>query len=132
MYLRWPSAKTVSNASVDLPEPDNPVTTTSWSRGMSIERFLRLCSRAPRMRMCFRLMLVSRLRPRQIVGSVLRLQQPKRTIVRQMYGQARRPGATADLTPARLPWIGGGGGGVEAVGADRAKEGGAGRDAPAA
>src|SRR5437763_877148 len=56
MYFRCPSAKTVSNASVDLPDPDRPVTTTSWSRGMSTEMFLRLCSRAPRTWMDFKLM----------------------------------------------------------------------------
>src|SRR6266850_1029388 len=39
----------VSNASEDLPEPDSPVITTSWSRGISRSTFLRLCSRAPRM-----------------------------------------------------------------------------------
>src|ERR1700712_5069666 len=38
----------VSNASEDLPEPDSPVMTTSWSRGISMSMFLRLCSRAPR------------------------------------------------------------------------------------
>src|SRR5215212_2052665 len=38
----------VSNASELLPEPDNPVRTTSLSRGMSMSMFLRLCSRAPR------------------------------------------------------------------------------------
>src|SRR5215212_8896529 len=38
----------VSNASELLPDPDNPVRTTSLSRGMSISMFLRLCSRAPR------------------------------------------------------------------------------------
>src|ERR1700734_2402951 len=39
----------VSNASEDLPEPDNPVNTTSLSRGISRSTFFRLCSRAPRM-----------------------------------------------------------------------------------
>src|SRR6266567_8877862 len=39
----------VSKASEDLPEPDRPVNTTSWSRGMATSTFLRLCSRAPRM-----------------------------------------------------------------------------------
>ncbi len=38
----------VSKASEDLPEPDRPVNTTSWSRGMATSMFLRLCSRAPR------------------------------------------------------------------------------------
>ena len=38
----------VSKARLDLPEPDRPVMTTSFSRGMSSETFLRLCSRAPR------------------------------------------------------------------------------------
>src|SRR5437773_11943744 len=38
----------VSKASDDLPEPDSPVKTISFSRGSSRETFLRLCSRAPR------------------------------------------------------------------------------------
>src|SRR3954466_15833847 len=46
---RCPSAKMVSKASDDLPEPDSPVKTMSESRGRSIETSLRLCSRAPRM-----------------------------------------------------------------------------------
>src|SRR6185503_2177192 len=41
----------VSNASEDLPEPDRPVITINWSRGRSRSMFLRLCVRAPRMRM---------------------------------------------------------------------------------
>src|SRR5690606_3468932 len=41
----------VSNASDDLPEPDRPVITISWSRGRSRSMFLRLWVRAPRMRM---------------------------------------------------------------------------------
>src|SRR5690606_2305009 len=40
----------VSTASNDLPDPDKPVKTISLSRGNSRVRFLRLCSRAPRMR----------------------------------------------------------------------------------
>src|SRR5262249_15442061 len=38
----------VSKASEDLPQPDSPVNTTRWSRGISTSMFLRLCSRAPR------------------------------------------------------------------------------------
>jgi hypothetical protein len=41
----------VSNASDDFPEPDRPVITISLSRGRSRSMFLRLCVRAPRMRM---------------------------------------------------------------------------------
>src|SRR3954465_3250634 len=37
----------VSNARLDLPEPDRPVTTISLSRGISTETFLRLWTRAP-------------------------------------------------------------------------------------
>ncbi len=48
-YRRWPSAKMVSKARLDLPEPDSPVKTISESRGRSSEMSLRLCSRAPRM-----------------------------------------------------------------------------------
>src|ERR1700722_12263163 len=40
----------VSKASDDLPLPLKPVTTTSLSRGIWSVRFLRLCSRAPPMR----------------------------------------------------------------------------------
>ena len=38
---------------LDLPDPDSPVITTSWSRGMSTSTLLRLCSRAPRTSMNF-------------------------------------------------------------------------------
>src|SRR5688572_21836813 len=38
----------VSKARLDLPEPERPVMTTSWSRGISTSMFFRLCSRAPR------------------------------------------------------------------------------------
>src|SRR5262249_30232560 len=38
----------VSNASDDFPEPLRPVITTRRSRGISTERFFRLCWRAPR------------------------------------------------------------------------------------
>ncbi len=41
----------VEGERLDLPEPDSPVITTSFSRGRSSEIFLRLCSRAPRMEM---------------------------------------------------------------------------------
>src|SRR5215212_5827155 len=51
-YRRWPSAKIVSNASDDLPDPDRPVNTIRESRGRSSEMSLRLCSRAPRMMSC--------------------------------------------------------------------------------
>src|SRR5580704_15052687 len=37
----------VSNARLDLPEPESPVTTIRLSRGISSEMFLRLCTRAP-------------------------------------------------------------------------------------
>src|SRR5215469_1710991 len=47
-YRRWPSAKIVSKARLDLPDPDRPVKTIMESRGRSSETSLRLCSRAPR------------------------------------------------------------------------------------
>src|SRR6059058_5135466 len=47
-YLRWPSAKIVSNASEDLPDPERPVKTTRESLGSSRETSFKLCSRAPR------------------------------------------------------------------------------------
>src|SRR5580765_7101463 len=37
----------VSNARLDLPDPERPVTTTRLSRGISTETFLRLWTRAP-------------------------------------------------------------------------------------
>src|SRR5262249_54294502 len=43
-----PSAKRVSKARDDLPEPDTPVMTTRRLRGISTWMFFRLCSRAPR------------------------------------------------------------------------------------
>src|SRR6516164_2963617 len=47
-YRRWPSAKIVSNARLDFPEPDSPVNTIRESLGRSSDTSLRLCSRAPR------------------------------------------------------------------------------------
>src|SRR3954470_10236433 len=47
-YRRWPSAKIVSKARLDLPEPDRPVKTMRASRGRSRLTSRRLCSRAPR------------------------------------------------------------------------------------
>ena len=41
------TAKMVSNAREDLPEPDTPVITMSLSRGMVRSIFFKLCSRAP-------------------------------------------------------------------------------------
>src|SRR5579863_7730458 len=38
----------VSNARLDLPEPETPVTTVSWLCGISQSMFLRLWTRAPR------------------------------------------------------------------------------------
>src|SRR3989344_2644401 len=49
-YRRCPSAKSVSNASDDFPDPDTPVITTSLPRGISTSIFRRLCTLAPRMR----------------------------------------------------------------------------------
>src|SRR5580693_4352012 len=47
-YRRWPSAKIVSKARLDLPDPDSPVKTIREFLGRSSETSLRLCSRAPR------------------------------------------------------------------------------------
>src|SRR5439155_809642 len=44
----------VSKARLDLPDPERPVTTTSLSRGISTDMFLRLCTRAPRTSMVVR------------------------------------------------------------------------------
>src|SRR5512135_1049675 len=48
IYWRCPSLNRMSNPSVDFPEPDSPVKTTSWFFGMERLMFLRLCSRSPR------------------------------------------------------------------------------------
>lgn len=47
MYLLCPSAKMVSNAREDLPEPLTPVTTMKLSLGIFRSIFFRLCSLAP-------------------------------------------------------------------------------------
>ena len=47
MYRRCPSAKMVSNAKEDLPEPLRPVMTVRRLRGMETLIFFRLCTRAP-------------------------------------------------------------------------------------
>jgi hypothetical protein len=44
--MRWPSAKSVSNASELFPEPDKPVITTSLFLGIATLKFLRLLTRA--------------------------------------------------------------------------------------
>ena len=49
IYWRRPSLCRRSNASVDFPDPDSPVRTTSWFLGISRVTFLRLCRRALRM-----------------------------------------------------------------------------------
>src|SRR3954467_4449235 len=46
-YRRCPSAKMVSNARLDFPDPDRPVNTIREARGSSSDTSLRLCSRAP-------------------------------------------------------------------------------------
>ncbi len=50
MKRHWPSAKIVSKASEDFPDPETPVTTVTRSCGMATETFLRLFCRAPWMR----------------------------------------------------------------------------------
>src|SRR6266700_6603250 len=47
-YRRCPSAKIVSKARLDFPEPDSPVKTINASLGRSSDTSFRLCSRAPR------------------------------------------------------------------------------------
>lgn len=42
----------MSKAKDDLPDPDKPVITTNWLRGIATSTFLRLCTRAPLMMMC--------------------------------------------------------------------------------
>ncbi len=37
----------VSKAREDLPEPESPVTTISFSRGILMDMFFKLCTRAP-------------------------------------------------------------------------------------
>src|SRR3989344_2514443 len=46
-YLRWPSAKMVSKAKDDFPEPESPVNTTILFRGISTAMFFKLWVRAP-------------------------------------------------------------------------------------
>src|SRR5688572_33413297 len=50
MYRHCPSAKRVSKASEDLPEPDTPVTTVTRSWGIASDTFFRLFCRAPSIR----------------------------------------------------------------------------------
>ncbi len=57
----WPADSVIDSDATtdDFPEPERPVMTTSWSRGMRTSMFLRLCSRAPRTRMWSRGMAVA-------------------------------------------------------------------------
>src|ERR1700722_16972316 len=54
----------VSKAKEDLPDPERPVKTTNWSRGISTERFLRLWTRAPWTRMVWDIISIYRCRVR--------------------------------------------------------------------
>ena len=47
MYRRCPSAKIVSKANDDFPDPLRPVITVRLFRGISTSTFFRLCTRAP-------------------------------------------------------------------------------------
>src|SRR3954447_10629168 len=86
-YRRWPSAKIVSKASEDLPEPDRPVNTMSESRGRSSETSFRLCSRAPRMISCsVTASPAVRKAPDGRRGRVGRVSSPGRTHVRTPVG----------------------------------------------
>ena len=49
MNLLWPSANIVSNAKLDLPEPDSPVITINCFFGIFKLIFFRLCISAPSM-----------------------------------------------------------------------------------
>ena len=46
-YLLWPSAYKVSKANDDFPDPESPVITIILFLGISRLTFLRLCVRAP-------------------------------------------------------------------------------------
>src|ERR1700723_2135783 len=50
MYRLWPSAYSVSNARLDFPDPETPVTTVIALCGMVTSMVLRLWTRAPRTR----------------------------------------------------------------------------------
>src|SRR5215831_5282761 len=74
----------VSNARLDLPEPERPVMTTSRSRGISTEMFLRLCTRAPctatlarALGFAARLGGLGRLDPLEGIGSVSEIHERK-------------------------------------------------------
>ncbi|OPZ73931.1 MAG: hypothetical protein BWY82_00932 [Verrucomicrobia bacterium ADurb.Bin474] len=47
MNRRCPSAKMMSKAKVDFPDPETPVSTVIERDGISSERLRRLCSLAP-------------------------------------------------------------------------------------
>src|SRR5689334_1997479 len=71
----------VSNASDDLPEPDRPVNTISWSRGSTRSTLRRLCSRAPRIRIV--------LLDESATGPMVPKRRPDRTDVRRPWSGAR-------------------------------------------
>ena len=47
MYLLWPSAYRVSNASEDFPDPETPVKTVNLFLGIETLMFFKLCTLAP-------------------------------------------------------------------------------------
>src|SRR5262249_53309268 len=91
----------VSNAKDDLPEPLRPVMTTRRSRGMSTERFFRLCWRAPRTAITLLTEAISRqLRSRQ---------QPACSTDRNSAGGSELTAERSSLNPkdlAQFGWTG--------------------------
>src|SRR5215467_9136825 len=67
----------VSKARLDFPEPERPVTTTSLSRGISTEMFLRLWTRAPCTAMLVRAALRDKLpcTALELIGLVLQMHE---------------------------------------------------------
>src|SRR5215475_13016533 len=92
-YRRCPSAKIVSNARLDLPEPESPVKTIIASRGRSRLTSRRLCSRAPRMinRSCTQ--------PPPYVG---RVRRPPQTLARPSDKKRPRPCGRSGSGPGDL------------------------------
>src|SRR5258708_3736694 len=86
----------VSKASEDLPEPESPVNTTRWSRGISRSTFLRLCSRAPRIEITRAPSKEARGDAGERRGRLLSkrsFMQVRRAVKRLLGGRRRRPDA---------------------------------------
>src|SRR5688572_30909518 len=93
----------VSNARLDLPDPESPVTTTRLSRGISTVMFLRLWTRAPCTATVF-LTGAWSLGPGAFLGDIGLARIEERQFLQRHCALPRRPNRRRHL--AQVPFVG--------------------------